>query len=410
MRGPWGHVARAARLGAVTARGASQRPPAVRRVGRWRHALTRLGTAALVAGLAGCTFGPPPPDASGAPPRFTPSATPTPGAEGQAAIETVARHLAVPWGITFLPDGSALVTERDSGRILKVGPDRAGDRMLRVTPVQTVAAARSGGSGGLLGIAASPRYGRDRTLFVYYTTATDARIARLVLGRTPVPIVTGIPLGSGHDGGQLAFGPDGYLYAGTGSGDTAQPRTSLAGKILRMTTTGHPAPGNPVAGSLVWSSGHRDVAGLAWSRRGTLYATDSGHARLDEVNVIERGHDYGWPAGENAAAGGGTAPLLTWPPAEAGCAGAAVVGNTLVVACLTGHRLYLTQLTGRGGILGAPRAALADRYGRLRSLAVAPDGTLWVTTSNREEGATPQADDDRILRIVLPDSGGAGIT
>ncbi|HEY0487731.1 MAG TPA: PQQ-dependent sugar dehydrogenase [Mycobacteriales bacterium] len=376
-------------------------------VPRWGPALASAAAAAV---LAGCSFGPSG-DTTGQPPNLTYSPSPLPSPSEDTAdtgAQVLAKGLRVPWGVGFLPDGSALVTERDTHRILRV---TAGGR---VTPVQTVPGVVSGGEGGLLGLAVSPRYTADRTVYVYYTTARDNRIAKLVLGSTPVPILTGIPAGQHHDGGRIAFGPDGYLYAGTGDAGvrgTAQDPRSLGGKILRMTTDGGPAPGNPRPRSVVWSLGHRNVQGLAWDAAKRMYATEFGQNRFDELNRIEPGENYGWPAVEGTGGGSRfTDPLVTWPTDEASPSGLAIGGDVAVLACLRGERLYAVQLdpaTGRPA--AAPQAVLVNRYGRLRTVAAAPDGSLWVTTSNRDGRGRPTADDDRILRIVPPGGGGVSV-
>jgi glucose/arabinose dehydrogenase len=316
----------------------------------------------------------------------------------------LATGLEVPWEIAFLPDGAALVTERKSGRILRVQP-RAGGKA-QVSQVARVRQAANRGEGGLLGLAVSPDYRTDRTIFVYYTTETDNRIARMTLGGQPQPIVTGIPAAGNHDGGRLAFGPDGYLYATTGDAANpgrAQNRDNLGGKILRMTREGRPAPGNPF-GTLVWSYGHRNVQGIAWDAGGHLYATEFGQNTWDEINLIQPGKNYGWPEVEGR--GGAPRfvdPLAQWHTNEASCSGAAVVGSVLVTACLRGERLWAMDLKpggGSAGTAGPPRALLSGDYGRLRAAVKAPDGSLWITTSNRDGRGDPAGDDDRIIRVT----------
>jgi glucose/arabinose dehydrogenase len=195
------------------------------------------------------------------------------------------------------------------------------------------------------------------------------------------------------------------LYAGTGDASRrgrARDPDDLGGKVLRMTPEGRPAPGNPVAGSVVLTTGHRNVQGLAFDPARRLYATEFGQDAFDEVNLLESGKDYGWPRVEgDVAAPGAVRPLLTWTPAEASPSGAVVADGSLWVAALRGRRLWQVPL-GSGGGVQRPIPLLRNQFGRLRHVALEPSGSaLWVLTSNRDGRGTPVRSDDRVLRIPL---------
>jgi glucose/arabinose dehydrogenase len=309
--------------------------------------------------------------------------------------EIVADNLEVPWGLAFLPDGSALVGERGTARILSVRP---GAEPVEVGRVPGVVAT---GEGGLLGLAVSPGYGADRLVYAYRTSASGNQVVRFRLGDEPEVLVSGIASAGVHNGGRIAFGPDGFLYIGTGdAGRTgrAQDPADLNGKILRVQPDGSPAPNNP-SGTAVWSLGHRNVQGLAWDAQGRLFATEFGQNTWDEVNLIEPGANYGWPEVEGAGRDPSYRdPLVTWRPAEASPSGSAIAGGNLYVAALRGERLWRLPVTPDG--LGEPQSVLDGTFGRLRSVAVAPDGALWLTTSNRDGRGDPSRTDDRVVRFA----------
>lgn len=317
-----------------------------------------------------------------------------------AAVDVLARDLEVPWGLAFLPDGSALAAQRDSGTIVRI----AGGRRQEVARPEGVA---HGGEGGLLGLAALTR--GTSTLVVAYLTSTsgDNRILAMPwdgdsLGPARV-ILSGIPSGRTHNGGRMAFGPDGMLYVGTGDAgrrEAAQDRGDLGGKILRITPGGGLPPDNPFPGSPVWSLGHRNVQGLAFDSAGRLWASEFGQNAYDELNLIERGANYGWPEVEGDDGDARfVRPQAVWRTTEASPSGVAIVDDVAYVASLRGRRVWQVPLGPDGA--GEPRALLEGEFGRLRTAERAPDGSLWVTTSNRDGRGRPADDDDRLLRVRL---------
>ncbi len=354
------------------------------------------GLAVLVAGLTGCT------DSAGT--TAEPAGTTT-----DLVADDWVTGLTTPWGLDTFADGTALVTERDTGRVLRVAADGT------ATQLGTVAEGGSG-EGGLLGVTLSPD---EAFVYLYYSTATDNRVVRRALeGDTLGPeeeVLTGIPVAGHHNGGQVRFGPDGQLYVSTGdAGDTmaAQDPASLAGKILRLTPAGDPAPGNP-SGTAVWSLGHRNVQGLAWDADGRLWASELGQNTWDELNLIEPGQNYGWPfvEGEGEVAGM-TPPMLVWPTSDASPSGLAFWRGSLWMAGLRGERLWqvpvhpepdddatATAEDDAVGLVGDPIAHWVGEYGRLRAVASAgDDAPLLVGTSNTDGRGTVRDGDDRLLR------------
>ncbi|MCY1145281.1 PQQ-dependent sugar dehydrogenase [Actinoplanes sp. Pm04-4] len=368
---------------------------------RTRLVFATAGTFLLVACSDGeastpqgeATFAPPP--STSAAPSASPSTSPAAAkAPDLGNPQTIVSGLEVPWGLAFLPDGAALVSERDSGAILRI-PAGGGNPQT----VHEVKGVDAGGEGGLLGIAVDPDYAQNKYVYAYYTASGDNRIARFTLGGNPTVILDGIDKAGIHNGGRIAFGPDGFLYVGTGdagNGSESQDRQDLNGKILRITRDGKAAPGNPDEGSPVWSMGHRNVQGLAWGPDKKMYGIEFGQNTWDEVNVIEPGQNYGWPEVEGKEGNSKYVdPIVQWSTDEASPSGAAVAGDTLYVAGLRGERLWTVPLGG-----GEPKAELNGEYGRLRTVGVAPDGALWVTTSNRDGRGDPREGDDKILRFA----------
>ncbi|WP_129842638.1 PQQ-dependent sugar dehydrogenase [Streptomyces sp. RFCAC02] len=352
---------------------------------------------------------PEPPGGEGETPRGTSEAAP---AEGSAdVVETVASGLDSPWGLVVLPDGDLLVGARDSGEVRHVAVGTGTTTLAGTVPD----VADGEGEGGLLGLALAPDFADSGLLYAYVTTAEDNRVVALAHDPSAPSgerltqvdeVLTGIPRGEIiHDGGALAFGPDGMLYASTGDTDNtgrlSQDPDSLAGKILRIDpATGEPPADNPDPDSHVYSSGHRNVQGLAWDSAGRLWATELGDDTWDELNLVEPGGDHGWPdhEGRGGADDGRVDPVEQWPPAEASPSGLAFQGGSLWVAGLRGERLWRVPLDGSGPVAD-PAAFLVGEFGRLRTVVPVGDDELLLVTNETDSRGTPEDGDDRILRL-----------
>ena len=365
------------------------------------------------------------PAASPAPtPTPEPAATPAPAGPVPVRVETVATGLEAPWELAIAPDGRLFLTERP-GRVRVIA-----DGQLLPEPAVVIQEVAEVGEGGLLGLALHPDFASNGYVYVYYTYRDGSgafwnRVVRYTERDNrlidPLVVLDGIPGASLHDGGRIAFGPDGKLYVTAGDARNpalAQDLGSLAGKILRVNPDGSVPPDNPFPGSPVWSYGHRNPQGLAWAPDGRLYATehgptgDLGMAAHDEVNLIEPGRNYGWPEMVGAtvvgAPGDYVPPVLesgqqTWAPS-----GAAFVSSgrfpqwqgDLLFAGLRSRTLWRLDLSEDGRQAVALEPLFAGEFGRLRAVVEAPDGTLYLLTSNRDGRGNPSAEDDRVLRIV----------
>jgi glucose/arabinose dehydrogenase len=316
------------------------------------------------------------------------------GGASNPGVATAASGLAEPWSVAVLPDGSALISENDTGLIKHVVDGETVAAVPVESPLETT------GEAGLLGLEPSPDFDADARLYVYLTSPEDNRVVsyRWEDGQLSdeQEIVTGIPKAGIHNGGRLKFGPDGYLYIATGDASDSsrsQDLESLGGKILRVTSDGEPAPNNPFEDSPVYSYGHRNVQGLAWDADGRLWASEFGPDRDDELNLIEAGGNYGWP--EVTGAPGDERFIdakVVWPStAEASPSGMAIVDGTAWIAALRGQRLWQVELDGTEA--GEPEAFYEGEFGRLRDVVPAPDGGLWVLTNGTEE--------DRMLAVAV---------
>ncbi len=372
--------------------------------------------------------------------------------------ETLVTGLKAPWEIVFLPDGQALVDERDTGTILQIGTDLS---VTKVAFTRTTPPCEKFCEGGTLGMAvAADRPEGLLSLFVFLTTNSDNRILKYDLDKVEQNwqlsnkrvFLKGIDRSgksTTHNGGRLAIGPDGKLWVSLGDagqlGATSQNWNRLGGSILRINLDGTVPADNPKPDSLVWAKGLRDTQGMAWDNYGNMWTTEFGQDTWDELNLMQKGKNYGWPyaeglykyvptdlpPGQPDSNGQGTAespapepeipdmpsdqelitnpkftpPFLTWHPSDAACSGIEFVQGSLISACLRGGKLWVIPVIGDEQ-LGEPLPYFTGQFGRLRKATLAPDGSLWLITSNKDgRGGWSKGGenwmDDRIIRVKL---------
>jgi glucose/arabinose dehydrogenase len=334
----------------------------------------------------------------------------TPSAAAATGPTLVAQGLEVPWAIAFAPDGRIFVTERP-GRVRVIERGK-----LRAAPLLSLTDVVANGEAGLMGLALHPDFARNRFVYLCYATGSGDLSDTVVRYREtgtslvePHPILKNIPAARFHAGCRLQFGPDRKLYVTTGDATTrqiAQDLHSLGGKILRLDDDGSLPPDNPFPGSPIWSYGHRNPQGIAWDpKSGLLFETEHGPSGFDggvggdEVNIVERGKNYGWPViMHHDVHEGMVSPLLEYTPACAPASGAFWRGD-FYFGCLRGENLHRVVLdpTNRRKVLREER--LFTDLGRIREVVAGPDGALYFSTSNRDGRGNPGNADDRIFKI-----------
>lgn len=319
-----------------------------------------------------------------------------------AQTEILAQNLDTPWAMDFLPNGTMIFTERvgrvnlleDNGSVVNVGN-------INVTQGQGI-------EPGLLGIAVDPNFTQNKYIYLYYTYGSYTnRISRFVLNNNTISnetvLLDNIPGNTIHNGGRLKFGPDGKLYATTGDANnpnSAQNTSSLGGKILRINPDGSIPSDNPF-GNPVYSYGHRDPQGLAWNpANGIMYESEHGNVMDDEINIITRGGNYGWPILQgNESAPGYISPIDVYTNFTLAPSGTAYYQNHLYVAGLRGNQLRVLNLSSDGKTVVGESELFTD-LGRLRDV-VEHNGYLYICTSNRDGRGTPQPGDDKIIRFKV---------
>lgn len=334
---------------------------------------------------------------------------------GPPTATTVVSGLNVPWSLVFAPDGRWFVSERPGLiRVIENGT-------LSPTPLADLRGSVSAtGEGGLLGLALHPNFASNGWLYAYYSYSGGGvlnRVVRLtVQGNTnvgtPEMILDGIPGSSIHNGGRIAFGPDGKLYitAGDASNSSlAQNLSSWGGKILRINDDGTIPSDGPFPGSIVYTYGHRNPQGIDWQPgTGQLYVTEHGPTGDDEVNRIIAGSNYGWPTVTGIAGDPRFVDAIAEYTPSIAPSGASFYNASLLpcwngdffFATLVGQHLHRIRLNSAGGVASEERL-FDGTYGRMRDVKVGPDGYLYVLTSNRDGRGTPRTGDDRILRVSV---------
>jgi len=338
-------------------------------------------------------------------------------------VETVASGLEVPWAFAWLPNGDMLFTER-RGRVRIIEGGK-----LRAEPVFVVPDVEPTGESGLMDITLHPNFSSNNFIYLSYAYNKDGKRDRVVRytyagGKftDPKTIIEDIPAAQFHAGMRCRFGPDGKLYVSDGDStkwDLAQQMDSLAGKILRLNDDGSVPQDNPFIGKQgarpeIWAFGVRNPQGLAWQPGSNLlFETEHGPSGFegkggggDEVNIIEKGKNYGWPVIHHQMTQAGMeSPLLEYSPACAPASAMFYTGSVFkelsgnfFFGCLAGKRIIRVVLDGRKVV--SQENLFSDTYGRIREMEQGPDGYIYFSTSNRDGRGSPTSDDDRIMRLV----------
>jgi glucose/arabinose dehydrogenase len=329
------------------------------------------------------------------------------------AANQVTTDTDIPWGIVTLPDGSILFARRDAHNIMRLVPSTGAKTTVGAVPnVQS-----TNGEGGLMGLEINPKtFASDHWLYIMHTSSSDNRIVRVkyennqIQSDTYQVLLTGIAKNKFHNGGRLRFSPDGkFLFASCGDGQTgtrAQQNTSLNGKILRINPDGTIPSDNPF-GNAVWSKGHRNPQGLAFDSQGRLWEQEFGDSNMDETNLIVKGGNYGWPDCEGTSNHGGggcgqsgfLAPKATYSVGSGSCSGITIIRDALYVACEKGERLNRFVISGSS--LTGKQTFFQGSFGRLRTVEPAPDGGMWMSTSNGDKDSTANNSNTKIFHVGL---------
>ncbi|MEV4319964.1 PQQ-dependent sugar dehydrogenase [Actinocrispum sp. NPDC049592] len=338
----------------------------------------------------------------------TPAAGGPAGVPNPGTVSTLASGVDVAWGVVFLPDGSALYSERNNFNITRL--TKSGQKTLAGKISQAVG---TGGEGGLLGLEVGPNFATDHWLYVYHTASEGNRVIRIkyengaLVQNTYQILIQGIAKSRFHNGGRLRFGPDGKLYASVGDAENPdgnpQNNNSLNGKILRINPDGSIPSDNPF-GNAVWSKGHRNPQGLDFDSQGRLWEAEFGDSSQDEVNLIQRGGNYGWPncEGTQGSCSGFIAPKKTWSTSSASPSGLTIINDYVFVATTVGQRVYRMRIDQNSNLV-EQQTYFQSTYNRLRTVEVDHDGDIWLTTTTDKDG-TPN--NDRILLVDIVYSGG----
>lgn len=332
-------------------------------------------------------------------------------------VDTLATNLTVPWQITFLPDKTMLFTERTGEvRLLR-------DGKLQLKPVLKVNDIKAESKTGLLGMVLHPNFVKNHLIYIAQNYGENnkirLRVVRYLYEKDTLinakTLIQGIPGARNHTGCRLVFGPDKKLYISTGDADQpilAQDLKAYNGKILRISDDGSIPKDNPfikndTAKKEIWSYGHRNPQGMAFEPfSNKLYATEHGPTGGDEVNIIEKGSNYGWPIIHHQETRDGMVkPFLEYTPSIGPAEATFYNGNafpklkgSLLVACLRGESILRIQLDQDKAV--KQEVFLKKQYGRIRSLVVGPDGFIYISTSNfdlpESKGERPY---DMILRL-----------